>query len=148
MKQSTIFVRNCRSQLVLLAACSALAACSTSDGIDEGGEVFAGIDAEATINLLGNEPFWGIEIEPKGTGYVATYSTPENIDGMAIEVTRFAGNNGLGFSGELDGAALQIALTPGDCNDTMSDNTYPYTATVSLGDATLFGCGYTSDEPV
>ncbi|TRD11868.1 hypothetical protein FGU71_08380 [Erythrobacter insulae] len=124
-----------------------LTACSASDGIDEDGAVFGGISPEATINLVGNEPFWGFQIVPEGMGYTATYTTPENIAGTAAMVTRFEGNNGLGFSGELDDAALQIALTPGECSDTMSDAIYPYTATVSVGDVTLFGCGYTSDEP-
>ena len=124
-----------------------LAACETGNAIDEGGQTFEGIAADATLNLLGNEPFWGIEIVPDGSAYTATYSTPDDIDGSAFTVSRFAGNNGLGFSGELGGAAVQIALTPGECSDTMSDRIYPYTATVALGETTLFGCGYTSDEP-
>ena len=33
------------------------------------------------------------------------------------------------------------------CSDTMSDRIYPYTATLSLGETMLLGCGYTSDEP-
>nr|WP_298930513.1 hypothetical protein [uncultured Erythrobacter sp.] len=137
-----------RLPAIAIAASAAVSACASGDSINEGGEIFDSVSAEATINLLGNEPFWGIEIVPEGMGYVATYTTPEDIEGTRAVVTRFAGNNGLGFSGELDDAPLQIALTPGTCNDTMSDNLYPYTATVSWGDQTLMGCGYTSDEPI
>ncbi|MBV7258034.1 COG3650 family protein [Erythrobacter crassostreae] len=133
---------------VSILSCAVLAACSSGDSIDDGGAVFEGISPEATINMVGNEPFWGIEITSEGMGYKAHYTTPENSDGTAIIVTRFAGNNGLGFSGELNDETMQVALTPGECSDTMSDAVYPYTATVTLGERTLFGCGYTSDEPV
>lgn len=126
----------------------AVAACSqTTDGISRDTEPFNAIAESATISLLGNEPFWGLTIAPVGEGYKATYTSPENIDGTVFPVARFAGNNGLGFSGELDGEAVVATVTPGSCSDTMSDRDYPYTATVAMGDATLLGCGYTSDEP-
>lgn len=136
--------RNTTSALILLA----LAACATEPGeITRDTKPFAGIDAEATITVLGTEPFWGVSIAPKGEGFEARYSSPENLDGTAFGVTRFAGNNGLGFSGEMGGQGVQLALTPGDCSDQMSDRTYPYTATLMLGETTLYGCAYTSDEP-
>lgn len=131
----------------LVAAALLVAGCQQSDGIDESGEIFTGIADNATVNLVGNEPFWGMEIAPQAGGYLATYSTPENIDGATFAASRFAGNNGLGFSGELDGAAVQVALTPGECSDGMSDRAYPYTATVAIGETTLYGCGYSSDQP-
>ncbi|QUL37898.1 COG3650 family protein [Erythrobacter sp. JK5] len=119
-----------------------VAGCTRDDGVSQNSEPYAGIDASETLTLLGTEPFWDFEI----SGETATYTTPENLDGTTIAVSRFAGNNGLGFSGEIDGDALQIAVTPGDCSDGMSDRTYPFTATVSLGDRTLFGCGYTDSQ--
>lgn len=124
-----------------------LAACQSGDGIDENGLIFEGITEDATIKLIGNEPFWGIEISPADGGYQAIYTTPDNLTGTEIRIARFAGNNGLGFSGELDGAPVQIAVTAIDCSDTMSARTYPYTATVVIGDKTLSGCGYTTDQP-
>lgn len=125
-----------------------LAACSQTPGeISQDTQAFDGIAAEASISVLGTEPFWALEIEPEGESHVATYSSPENIDGTHFAVDRFAGNNGVSFSGLVGGEAMSAAITPGDCSDGMSDRSYPYTATVSLGDATLFGCAYTSDEP-
>ena len=125
-----------------------LAACSQSPGeIKRDTEPFDGIAPQAEITVLGNEPFWGLSIKPQGDSYTATYSNPENIEGTVFPATRFAGNNGIGFSGEMEGKAVQLALTPGACSDTMSDRSYPYTATLSIGDETLFGCAYTSDEP-
>ena len=127
----------------------ALFACAQSDGIDTDGAVYDGIAPGASITLLGTEPFWGLEIKPAGEDqYTARFTHPEDIDGSEFAAVRFAGNNGLGFSGRLDERDVQAALTPGDCSDGMSDNTYPFTATVALGDATLFGCAYTSDQPV
>lgn len=133
--------------LIALPCLLAGAACSSEDGIDPGGETFAGVSENAAITLTGTEPFWGIEISADGDAYRASYSSPDNLDGTSFPVSRFAGNNGLGFSGEMDGQAVQIALTPGACSDGMSDRSYPYTATVALADNVLMGCGYTSDEP-
>lgn len=128
--------------VLLIAACS-----QTSGEISRDSEAFDGIASTASISVLGNEPFWGLEIVPEGESYSATYSNPENIEGTTFEMTRFAGNNGVSFSGELDGEAVQVALTPGNCSDTMSDRSYPYSATASLGGSMLLGCAYTSDEP-
>lgn len=125
-----------------------LAACSQTPGeISQDTQAFDGIAAEASISVLGTEPFWALEIAPEGDGHTAIYSSPENLEGARFAVDRFAGNNGVSFSGTLDGEAMSAAITPGDCSDGMSDRSYPYTATVSLGDSTLFGCAYTSDEP-
>lgn len=124
-------------------AASLLAACSPSDGIGENAEVYDGIEPQDIVTLIGTEPFWSFEIN----GESATYATPENPDGTAIAIERFAGNNGLGYSGELDAQPLQITVTPGECSDAMSDRVYPFTATISLGETTLFGCGYSTSEP-
>lgn len=132
-----------------------LSACTQDTGeISRDAQPFDGIAESAEITLIGNEPFWGIDIMPASSdgasnedGFTARYSDPENVDGTLFSVARFAGNNGAGFNGQLGGAAVQITLTPGDCNDTMSDRSYPYIATVLLGDRTLFGCAYTSDQP-
>ena len=118
-------------------------ACAQGDQITNDTQPFAGIGEDETITLLGTEPFWDVEI----TGSRATYSSPENLDGTPFTVSRFAGNNGLGFTGELDGKAVTIAVTPGSCNDGMSDREFPYTATVEWGDTSLQGCGYTDAQP-
>lgn len=125
-----------------------LGGCSQTDGIDPEGATFDGISPEASITLTGTEPFWSVVIEPGAAdSYTARLTTPENSEGTAFSVTRFAGNNGLGFSGEFDAAPVQIAITPGECSDGMSDRTYPFAATVTLSDETLRGCGYTSEAP-
>lgn len=131
--------RACAIGLTLLAA-----ACG-SGGDPAPGDVprYDGIGEGETINLLGTEPFWGMRI----FGEQVVYSTPSNIDGISIPVTRFAGNGGLGFHGELDGQTVNIAVTPGDCSDQMSDRIYPFTATARIGDTELAGCGYSDNQP-
>ena len=133
--------------LALMGSASLLAACSSEDSIDPEGQVFDQIGEEAMVTLVGNEPFWSFEIVREGKAYLATYTTPDDLEGRSFIASRFAGNNGLGFSGDLDGTSVQIALTPGACSDGMSDRTYPYTATIAMGDDTLYGCGYSNDEP-
>ncbi|MEP5938121.1 MAG: hypothetical protein ABJ239_07335 [Erythrobacter sp.] len=110
---------------------------------DELTGLYDGISPDETIYLTGTEPFWNMEIAADSL----TYSTPDTPTGRRIDITRFAGNGGLGVAGTLDDEALQIAVTPGECSDAMSDRTYPFTATVSIGEGTLFGCGYTNSTP-
>jgi uncharacterized membrane protein len=129
----------------LLAPLAMLAACTpaTGDAIDPKGQTFDGIAADEVITLTGTEPFWGMTIKDGR----ASYANPEHPEGRAFDVTRFAGNNGLGFSGDWDGVAVTISITPGECSDGMSDRRFPYVATIALGEETLRGCGYTDRQP-
>ncbi|MEP3050782.1 MAG: hypothetical protein ABJP48_13550 [Erythrobacter sp.] len=105
---------------------------------------FNEIGNDETLNLIGTEPFWSIVVE----GDQLTFSTPSDIDGEIISVSRFNGNNGLGLSGTIGADALEIAVTPGDCNDGMSDRHFPFTATIKMGEEVLTGCGYSDSNPV
>ncbi len=129
-----------------LTACVLLAlatACSPDAGMNGTAETYAGVGADETVSLIGTEPFWGLTI----TGAQARYSTPDRVSGAQFTVSRFAGNNGLGFSGTLDDAPLTATLTPGQCSDGMSDRSYPFTATIVHAGMTMQGCGYTSAKP-
>ena len=136
------------SSTLLAFAPLALAGCNETPGeISRDSEPFDGIAETATIDVGGTEPFWALKISPDSGGYLAKYSSPELPEGETFAVSRFAGNNGLGFSGEWAGAPVILALTPGECSDGMSDRTYPYTATLQLDEVTLFGCAHTDAEP-
>ncbi|MES2700146.1 MAG: hypothetical protein V4647_11105, partial [Pseudomonadota bacterium] len=63
-----------------------------------------------------------------------------------IAVARFAGRGGLSFTGTLQGAQFDLAITPASCSDGMSDRTYPFAVTVQLGDQQLSGCGWTDRQ--
>lgn len=125
---------------LILAACSS----GASTTVDESAaETFDAISPQEQVSYIGTEPFWG---GAAGAG-MATYSTPENPDGTEFPVQRFAGNNGLGISGEMDGQAFDLTVTPGDCSDGMSDRTYPYTATLLVGGEQRQGCAWTDSQP-
>lgn len=104
---------------------------------------FAQIGPDEAISLVGTEPFWG--------GTVARgnflYTTPEVEAGETIAVRRFAGNNGLGFSGTLRGTSVDLAITPGNCSDGMSDRTFPFVATLRIGAEQRSGCAWTARHP-
>ena len=72
---------------------------------------------------------------------------PETPAGRTIDVARFAGRGGLSFSGSLDGAALELTVTALACSDGMSDRSYPFTATLKLGDELRSGCGWSERQP-
>ena len=110
---------------------------------DAPGEAFAQIAPDETARFTGTEPFWGGQV----AGGSLTYSTVEDPDGTTIAVERFAGNNGLGYSGSLDGTSFDMAITPGDCSDGMSDRTYPFTVTLRIGEEQRTGCAWTDRMP-
>ncbi len=123
--------------LMLLAACGQGGAANVPG--DTGDEsAYAGIADDAVIHLTGAEPFWGGMVE----GGWLTYTTPEDIEGRRLSVTRFAGRGGLSFSGVLQGQPLDLAVTPGTCSDGMSERTYPYVATLQIGSEQRFGCAW------
>ena len=80
-------------RLTMLAAPALLlAACGQGGDANVPGDTgddsaYAGIAEDAVINLAGTEPFWGGSVE----GGWLTYTTPENMDGQRLSVTRFAG---------------------------------------------------------
>lgn len=125
--------------ILILAAVSLTPACQSADDAERTTEAYDAIGADETIRFTGTEPFWGGEV----TGERLLYTTPENPDGAAIAVTRFAGNSGLGFSGTLDGARFDMTVTEGKCSDGMSDRTYPLTVTLLIKEEQRNGCAWT-----
>lgn len=104
---------------------------------------FDAIAPDEAVHYTGTEPFWGGVAQ----GGMATYTTPEDPAGRAFPVERFAGNNGLGFSGSLEGASFDLTITPGQCSDGMSERSYPYTATLLLGGEQRQGCAWSDSQP-
>lgn len=140
---------------VLAAAAAALlAGCQPgADSAASGGDAtipdaastvaFDGIWPDETLRFTGTEPFWGGSV----SGTMLTYSTPEDPEGTAIAVERFEGRGGLAYSGSLDGADFEMAVTPLECSDGMSDRTYPFTITLQIGAEQRNGCGWTERRP-
>ncbi|BBC74343.1 conserved hypothetical protein [Altererythrobacter sp. B11] len=133
----------------LLALALALAACSSGGGAAgapgdaEDTQPFSGIGAEEVVRFTGTEPFWGGEV----AGRRLTYTTPEKQDGEMIEVDRFAGRNGVSFTGRLADQDFVLAVTPGACSDGMSDRTYPFVVTLMVRGEQREGCAWTEAQP-
>ena len=131
----------CASVALVLAACTPEHnAAVPGDAADD--QPFAAIAETAVLHLLGTEPFWGGEIS---SGQLI-WTTPENPAGTRAPVARFAGRGGLSFSGQLDEQPIDLMITPASCSDGMSDRTYPYVVTVTLGDQQLQGCGWSDQQ--
>jgi uncharacterized membrane protein len=135
--------------VLLLAACQQGGADDAGAAVDarvpdaSSTEAYDGIAEDETVRFTGTEPFWG----GQAGGGSLTYTTPENPDGTMIAVERFAGRGGLSFAGALDGADLEMTVTPLECSDGMSDRTYPFTVTLKIGDDLRNGCGWTERQP-
>ncbi|MCB2077494.1 MAG: hypothetical protein KDE55_07325 [Novosphingobium sp.] len=130
---------------LLLAACHSG---GTSNGAHAPGDMadhrpFEGVAAADILHMTGTEPFWGGMVD----GKTFTYTTPENPDGLAIAVERFGGRGGLGLSGSFDGRQVDMAVTPGDCSDGMSDRAYPFVVTLRIGGETRQGCAWSDSQP-
>jgi len=137
-----------------LTALLGLAACQPQ--APGGGEAPAPADAPATaapvvagpaaafegdLNLLGNEPFWSLQIRDKAM----TLTRPDQPDVVV-------GNPGVRMDGEqgvwdalTPTARLYVTLQAKPCTDGMSGMVYPFTAQVQAGDATLAGCAAKAD---
>jgi len=133
------------------AAASLLAACQpqngAADGVlpgnSDGTEPYDGIAEDEVLRFTGTEPFWGGEVN----GNTLRYSTPDDQEGTAIEVERFAGRGGISFSGRLGDASFDMTVTPLGCSDGMSDRTYPFAVTLEIGDETRIGCAWSDRCP-
>ena len=134
----------------IAAAALLLAACQPSGsggkaalpGDAEDHQPFSRIAADETLHFTGTEPFWGGEAR----GRSLTYQTPENDAGTTVAIERFAGRGGLSLSGNLEGRAFDMMVTPGQCSDGMSDRTYPFVVTLRIGEETRQGCGWTDTD--
>lgn len=105
---------------------------------------FDAIAESESVSVIGTEPFWGATVADGS----ATYSSPEQPDGTDFAVSRFAGNNGVSFSGKLDDdRGFDLMVTPGTCRDGMSDREYPFVASLKLGSESRNGCAWTAANP-
>jgi uncharacterized membrane protein len=133
---------------LLLAAAALLAGCQQADpnvtATSTGpSAAFDGIKRGEAVQFTGTEPFWGGKVADG----MALYTTPDLPKGATFPVTRFAGLNGVSFSGTVAGKSFDLMVTPGTCSDGMSDRSYPFTATLRLGLDTLEGCAWTDRSP-
>jgi len=135
--------------LLLVAACNGAGNGAPGDTAEN--SPFSMIEPDDVVHFVGTEPFWGGEVR----GSTFRYETPENTaakspnapKGEEIAVTRFAGRNGLSFTGTLDDEDFVAAVTPGECSDGMSDRKYPFTAMLQVRGENRLGCAWTDEHP-
>ncbi len=109
-----------------LALLAALAGCQTAPVAPPAQRLVA----------LGTEPFWSIAVE-SGT---LTWSSPENQSGTLFKASTRQDGTAMVYAGTLAGQPLTLRIVPGTCSDGMSDQVYPYSATVTQPSGTLKGC--------
>lgn len=97
-------------------------------------------DASVDLTAAGNEPFWRVEVSAGNL----TLMRPD-FPALTLSVTdrTEAADGTLTVSAASSSPAMRAILTlrPGPCADTMADQTYPFEATVEMGDIVLNGCG-------
>lgn len=103
----------------------------------------SGLGPNEVLHFTGTEPFWSGDV----SGTLLTWRTPESQAGAPVAVSRFAGRNGVSFSGTLAGQPFVLAASEAPCSDGMSDKRYPLAVTVQRGGQTLRGCGWTDARP-
>lgn len=89
---------------------------------------------------IGSEPGWLVEV---GTGETPALHAELDYGERKIDVAQaqpLASAKGyIGTTG--DGIEVELRLQRGDCSDGMSDETYPVSATLNVGDKAYAGCG-------
>lgn len=134
--------------VLALAGCEAADAPATEEGAATSATpaveplALGGVDLEGDVNLLGTEPFWGVEVRGERIK-LAGVDRPEV----------FAPNPGPRVQGTVaiwetqteTGLPLELMVAETACSDGMSDRTYPLTARVRLGDEVLTGCAASAE---
>lgn len=89
---------------------------------------------------IGNEPGWLVEV---GTSATPALHAELDYGERKIDIAHAQPLSGAtGYTGATsDGVEVKLQLQRGDCSDGMSDQTYPVSAKLSVGDKTYAGCG-------
>ncbi|MBK4217209.1 hypothetical protein JJJ17_14855 [Paracoccus caeni] len=90
----------------------------------------------AAFSARGNEPFWAVDV----AGNTAIYKTPENQRGTAIRVDRIAFAEGVEYIGVHRGRPFTVNIRAARCQDSMSGDRFPMTATVTVAGNVQRGC--------
>lgn len=118
------------------AATLALSACAT---IPAGPNTTLPPGSESgTYFAMGTEPGWTAEITPTQINYAGNYG--ETQIRVPVSVSRKT-QNGMHYSGRVDGKTVSVDIAYAECNDGMSDRTFAHRVSVTANGATYKGCG-------
>ena len=92
------------------------------------------------FRAVGNEPGWFAEV---GMGEAPTLHAELDYGERMVDVGSLQSLSGvLGYAGVAhDGASVRLVIERKPCSDGMSDETYPASAELTVGDRTYQGCG-------
>lgn len=121
------------SRNVSTVIAATLVAGMVAAGCDRSPGAFESIHA---FTARGNEPFWRVQVE----GGTLNYSTPELQPGKALQAQRAARATGVAFSGLDAGQPFTLSITDVPCQDSMSGESFEFTATFQHGDQSMTGC--------
>lgn len=97
----------------------------------------------AAFAARGNEPAWFVEV----SGNTATYKSPENPGGRKITVNRLTFAQGVEYVGVLNDRVFSLNIRGNDCQDTVSGEKFPMTASLKANSKTLRGCASPATAP-
>jgi len=94
--------------------------------------------ADLVFIALGNEPFWNVRVFTDRLRYEALGGEPVVFEspGSVSE----PGSGKWGWTAEAGVQAISVTIEERPCNDTMSDVSYQYAASVRFGERSLVGC--------
>jgi uncharacterized membrane protein len=97
--------------------------------------------APINLNCTGNEPYWGVKVEPQGITFQLIGEEPVNYPFKAAKTK----GSGYIFQSTVNKSRIKIEVFPEDCYDTMSSSRYPYRVKVDKDGKLLQGCAFTKN---
>ena len=92
---------------------------------------------EKRFQALGTEPFWSVEVMPKGR---LKYSTPDMLNGVVVSSVEKRQGERVQYIARFNGKPFTLDIVPDTCSDGMSDTVYPYKVTFVHSGRTDHGC--------
>jgi uncharacterized membrane protein len=110
---------------------------STDPDLVTAEDTLAAVPAGPAFRLIGNEPFWNLEID--STGMV--FRTPEDTVGNHFPPSQpiLVGDT-LRWNSANQVSEVEAIVVPQSCSDTMSDKTWTHKAIVTIDRRRLEGC--------
>ena len=92
---------------------------------------------EKHLQAIGTEPFWSVDVMPKGR---LKYANPDMLNGVIVSAVEKRQGGRITYKARLNGRPFTLDLVPVKCSDGMSDVVYPWTVTFVHSGRTDHGC--------
>jgi uncharacterized membrane protein len=123
--------------LVGLAACAGAGSERGTDSTAARAPATVADTAVVTFHVVGNEPFWALEITASGL----RFRTPEDTAGALFpRVAPSAAGDTLTWAAAAGSRRIEARLWPSACSDGMSDRVWTHRAIVRVDTTTYQGC--------